>query len=479
MKTVFTFFIIIFFPFLSFAVATYTGPSPLTTIEYNNPANWSGGTVPGGAELIIFNTPVTIAANLPISSSNAIRVISPGSLTINSGVTLNSSDVDIRGAAIINNGVWNAHNIGYSNIANGSFTNNGTLNGANLNIGSGTLAGSFTNNGNMVFSANILVEEGTFDNNPGGIITSNGLAIRSGATLLNGGTLTSTATGSTGQLDVDAGGTLVNEAGGVLNSRMTVGNVYAMNINGSFTNQGTVNVGTDPFNTGSQGIKAGTGGSFVNSASIVFEIDPTNCVLVNNTGVNGTFSPGTVTIISGSNCLSTPLPVILEDFSFKVKDCNTTLNWTTAEETRFTHFDVQWSENGVDFKIIGTLKAKGQGSSYQFLNDKYKAAINYYRLQMVDINGNSDYSATLMVKGCSGTTTSCYPNPVFETLTVEGINTGSIIQLTNALGQSIITRPAYGSFEKIKMSGLPHGVYAVRIIDNKAGLNTVFKIIKQ
>ncbi|GEM_PF-2929194 len=102
------------------------------------------------------------------------------------------------------------------------------------------------------------------------------------------------------------------------------------------------------------------------------------------------------------------LPIELS--AFTARALNTTdaqLNWTTASEINSSHFDVERSVQGFNWKVIGTVAAAGNSHSIQnySLIDKKVFDPNeltntdfYYRLKMVDIDGHFEYSDVRQVK---------------------------------------------------------------------------------
>ncbi|MGC4099697.1 hypothetical protein, partial [Ferruginibacter sp.] len=48
--------------------------------------------------------------------------------------------------------------------------------------------------------------------------------------------------------------TFINQAGAVLNVNLQQSNAYAVNTQGTFTNQGTIRIGDAPYNPGSKGV---------------------------------------------------------------------------------------------------------------------------------------------------------------------------------------------------------------------------------
>ena len=71
------------------------------------------------------------------------------------------------------------------------------------------------------------------------------------------------------------------------------------------------------------------------------------------------------------------------------------LDWQTASEQNNSHFEVQYSTNGMDFKTIGIVNGNGtttENSDYFFVDKNPSNGINYYRLKQVDFNGQFEYS---------------------------------------------------------------------------------------
>lgn len=91
-----------------------------------------------------------------------------------------------------------------------------------------------------------------------------------------------------------------------------------------------------------------------------------------------------------------PLPIDLISFTAKIKTANAVLNWTTASETNSDYFSVEKRDKvSNEFISIGKVKAKGIASNisnYSYIDYNTHKGVNYYRLNMVDINGSSEYS---------------------------------------------------------------------------------------
>ncbi|QHT68025.1 T9SS type A sorting domain-containing protein [Rhodocytophaga rosea] len=123
-----------------------------------------------------------------------------------------------------------------------------------------------------------------------------------------------------------------------------------------------------------------------------------------NTGVNPTMLSQTFTKLGNGDFTFafnfTPLPVELLNFEAKKETRGTQLKWVTARELLTSHFIVQRSNTGDLFTAIGEVKAKGTSSlpaSYSFIDTEAASKTVYYRLQIVDVNGEVSYSKIIAV----------------------------------------------------------------------------------
>jgi hypothetical protein len=92
-----------------------------------------------------------------------------------------------------------------------------------------------------------------------------------------------------------------------------------------------------------------------------------------------------------------PLPVELTSFAAFSTTDGILLKWTTASEINNNGFEVEKSNDGVNFHAVGFVKGSGtttEPKDYSFV-DKFDASdfkTLYYRLRQVDFNGSFEYS---------------------------------------------------------------------------------------
>lgn len=104
-----------------------------------------------------------------------------------------------------------------------------------------------------------------------------------------------------------------------------------------------------------------------------------------------------------SNQSSSALPVELTHFSATLQNAIVKLDWQTAMELDNSHFEIERSENGVDFTNIGIVHGSGNSlviRNYQFMDIEFSNlnGIAYYRLKQVDFDGTTSLSEVLAIR---------------------------------------------------------------------------------
>ena len=98
---------------------------------------------------------------------------------------------------------------------------------------------------------------------------------------------------------------------------------------------------------------------------------------------------------------NTPLPIDLMTFSGKALVLDNVLNWSTSQEVNSKQIEIERSSNGIDFARIGIVAAKGNSSlrsDYSYTDKYVPGGVLYYRLKLVDIDGQFKYSNIIVIK---------------------------------------------------------------------------------
>ncbi len=191
------------------------------------------------------------------------------------------------------------------------------------------------------------------------------------------------------------------------------------------------------------------------------------------------FSGGTAMI----HLIKSVLPIELSMFKGINEDCDARLIWSSENEENFSHYEIQRSKDGKEFSPIGRIKGiAGQfsGQNYQYL-DKLVGESNYYRLKMIDLDGQFEYSPIVQVDiDCDETIEEIflYPNPVgflqnelnVKLKTIEGPRLFIIYDiLGNVIKSMNFKMKKDWNIIQIDISDLPAGSYVLRLSDQEIG----------
>lgn len=176
-----------------------------------------------------------------------------------------------------------------------------------------------------------------------------------------------------------------------------------------------------------------------------------------------------------------PLPLKLLDFKATKKVSAVQLEWQTAEEQNSDSFIIEHSGDGKEYKSIGMVDAKGNGSTapnkYTFNDNEPNLGNNYYRLKMTDKDGTFIYSDIRKMYFGAEQIISIYPNPAGKTVTLKGILEYENLAITDMYGKKLIEKPNRQESATIDISTLSNGIYLIRLTKN--GEQKTLKLVKK
>lgn len=201
----------------------------------------------------------------------------------------------------------------------------------------------------------------------------------------------------------------------------------------------------------------------------------------------GFFDPSPATVLVNWIGL---LPITLLDFNGKLNVTEVDLAWKTSTESNSSHFEVERSNDGVTFKQIAKVKAKGFStaeSSYSTIDPSPEKGNNYYRLKMVDNDNSFVYSKIIMVRVNDIATleTKVSPNPftgkldIYLNLTHDGPVTFKFLDVN---GKGVYMKKVDGLkgfnwFVVNDLEKLPTAPYILQVITNEKTF--IQKLVKQ
>jgi hypothetical protein len=179
--------------------------------------------------------------------------------------------------------------------------------------------------------------------------------------------------------------------------------------------------------------------------------------------------------------ITSPLPVTLTEFDANYEDGKVILSWNTASESNNSYFEIQRSEDGVQWSFAGRVEGHGnaQGmNDYEATDnlDNVSASIVYYRLKQVDFNNEYTYSIIKSVKipASQQLPVSNYPNPVKDICNLNWVNpsTGiTVLKVMNINGNLVYSEKITGEGaiqKQVNFSNYPVGTYFIQIVTTSA-----------
>ncbi|HUS01445.1 MAG TPA: T9SS type A sorting domain-containing protein [Chitinophagaceae bacterium] len=165
------------------------------------------------------------------------------------------------------------------------------------------------------------------------------------------------------------------------------------------------------------------------------------------------------------------------------------LQWSTSTENDMKHFEIERSTDGINYRKIGKTLAKGDvniKSEYTYLDILADKGSNFYRLVIIDKDGNFTYSKPITItveKGISLFVV--YPNPFGKKVLVKFNSDGpdqAIMRIIDNTGKVITTQtdPVQKGENKLairNVDNLPGGIYYLELVTKDKNIRT--KLMKQ
>jgi Secretion system C-terminal sorting domain len=157
-----------------------------------------------------------------------------------------------------------------------------------------------------------------------------------------------------------------------------------------------------------------------------------------------------------------PLPLALLDFTAQANKQTAHLKWQTANERTAAYFDIEKSVDNKNWTKVGSQKAKNTEGGYLFSDAKAfeKNSTVFYRLKMMEQDGNFSYSAVRQVQTQKTNGLMVYPNPAKSILMVEGIEAEDIGQVVDILGK---VRTIFKGQQQLDLTGYTDGIYFIKM----------------
>jgi hypothetical protein len=155
-------------------------------------------------------------------------------------------------------------------------------------------------------------------------------------------------------------------------------------------------------------------------------------------GVTSTFEQFNAPDVNSTDDCGLALGVELDQFDAQDNTTTIFVSWSTLSERNADYFEVEKSNDGVNYRPVEVVKAAGNSSEtiqYSINDFERSSGVIYYRLQQVDFDGATTFYGpkSVMIKS-----ESIYPNPSSNGVFYiqNDLNT-ELISVKNSIGQSI------------------------------------------
>lgn len=178
-----------------------------------------------------------------------------------------------------------------------------------------------------------------------------------------------------------------------------------------------------------------------------------------------------------------PVPVKLISFNALSSGSMVKTNWVSENELNAEEFVVERSTDQQGFSAIGSIAANNVlfTSNYSFTDQHPVNGIAYYRLKIIDKDGNFSYSKIISVTYKNpGMNISISPNPVKDVLQISYPQTikSGLLNIFSSEGKKVVQTKINSNTlnQSISISTLQKGVYAIIVVyDNTS---TTIRFIK-
>jgi trimeric autotransporter adhesin len=168
-----------------------------------------------------------------------------------------------------------------------------------------------------------------------------------------------------------------------------------------------------------------------------------------------------------------PIPLKFASFTGKALNGSNQLEWRTFYEQESTGFELEKSNDGINFNMAATVNSKGNtsiGHNYNYI-DNAPYAKTYYRLKFVNELGQIQYTNIVTLDQLSDKIVTVLPNPFTNKITIkyhEAVTGNVIYKLIDSKGSEVlkVQHNLQGQLldNILQVQHLPKGIYTLLIL---------------
>lgn len=169
------------------------------------------------------------------------------------------------------------------------------------------------------------------------------------------------------------------------------------------------------------------------------------------------------------------LPVSVTSFYANLQSGKVALKWQTSCESNSSHFLVERSNEGINYKTMARLEGAGNCSiltNYSTLDEHPNSGNNFYRLVAVDFDGKRKIHGIILIKNqVNNVTIGLYPNPSKgNSINIRGNNNlaGQLYTIIDMSGKILQNGIISGSSQALDISSISRGNYILKLSDGQS-----------
>ncbi|MBS1743254.1 MAG: T9SS type A sorting domain-containing protein [Bacteroidetes bacterium] len=208
-----------------------------------------------------------------------------------------------------------------------------------------------------------------------------------------------------------------------------------------------------------------------NSLGGIFRYDYVNNVytLLNSFTYTGGYSPFNSSLVEVDLSI---IPISILEFNARRVGGNALLNWRINQEASISKIEIERSANGNDFNYLANISASSVASSihnFRFSDTKVLDGKNFYRLKILNSNGNISYSEIRLVNFENLAELFIYPNPVRNEINISfpqsWLHQPAYLSLFDQQGKQVFSKTLddVKQVEQISLSLKSSGIYLLRL----------------
>ncbi len=171
------------------------------------------------------------------------------------------------------------------------------------------------------------------------------------------------------------------------------------------------------------------------------------------------------------------LPIELTYFEAHQENNNVNLEWETSSEINNDGFEIQYSQNALEWEILDFVPGKNEAAQYQYTHYDPSIGDNYYRLKQFDYDG---YTSLLDIKlvqiEATNIEVNVYPNPTQDYVNIDASPNFELASIYNVNGE-LVKQIEMSVTARVDLTDLGTGTYYIRMTGNGVGSQST-KLIK-